>query len=275
MWDSFIEPAADFLVKYRYSHDLEKVNVSDFVGGYNYIKEENPLDTDYKHSGLPRPSYDPWEIERGIFAYTIATVYGGLIAAANLADVYGDSAAKGRYLKAAAEVKIGAESSMIIKNEWRFAKSIICNPLGKSCMRDATVDASMTAIWRFGMYEPGEKIVANTMKTIEERLWVQTEVGGFARKENDWYHRGTQPIQGNPWFICTLWMAQYAILQNDMEKAKRYIKWVIDHTDTTGLMGEQSDPYTGFAISVKPLTWSHAEYVNTIIMVRKKFAGKL
>jgi hypothetical protein len=52
------------------------------------------------------------------------------------------------------------------------------------------------------------------MKAVEEKLWVKTRVGGLARYENDYYHRVSNDIAavpGNPWFICTLWLADYFI----------------------------------------------------------------
>ena len=53
-----------------------------------------------------------------------------------------------------------------------------------------------------------------TMSAVEKKLWVKTEVGGVARYENDYYHRISNDIAAvprNPWFICTLWLADYFI----------------------------------------------------------------
>ncbi|MFC1982996.1 hypothetical protein ACFLV5_04370 [Chloroflexota bacterium] len=47
-----------------------------------------------------------------------------------------------------------------------------------------------------------------------QELWCKTEVGGVARYENDRYQQISQDIAnipGNPWFICTMWVAQYHI----------------------------------------------------------------
>ena len=52
------------------------------------------------------------------------------------------------------------------------------------------------------------------MRAVEQKLWVKTGVGGVARYENDYYHRVSSDIAtvpGNPWFICTLWLADYFI----------------------------------------------------------------
>ncbi len=73
---------------------------------------------------------------------------------------------------------------------------------------------------------------------------------------------------GNPWFICTLWMADYHIAAartpEDLAQAATLIKWVTDHTLESGILAEQVHPYTGAPLSVSPLTWSHAALVVTI-----------
>jgi GH15 family glucan-1,4-alpha-glucosidase len=78
---------------------------------------------------------------------------------------------------------------------------------------------------------------------------------------------------GNPWFVTTLWFTQYKIaiassvaeLQStakDIEWAASFARW--------GMLSEQLNPYTGEAISATLLTWSHAEYVRTVIEFSKK-----
>ncbi|MBS0628061.1 MAG: glycoside hydrolase family 15 protein, partial [Verrucomicrobia bacterium] len=41
-------------------------------------------------SGLPLPSYDLWEERQGILTFTVSAVYGGLMAAANFAEGFGE-----------------------------------------------------------------------------------------------------------------------------------------------------------------------------------------
>ena len=52
------------------------------------------------------------------------------------------------------------------------------------------------------------------MKARKDHLWVNTQVGGIARYEGDRYYlssAGSKEVPGNPWFICTLWLAQWYI----------------------------------------------------------------
>ena len=39
---------------------------------------------------LPKPSYDLWEERYGIWTYTVASVYGGLMAGAYFTELFGD-----------------------------------------------------------------------------------------------------------------------------------------------------------------------------------------
>ena len=47
------------------------------------------------------------------------------------------------------------------------------------------------------------------------RLWVQTDIGGLARYQNDSYQQverqDTSRVPGNLWFVCTMWLARYRL----------------------------------------------------------------
>ena len=109
------------------------------------------------------------------------------------------------------------------------------------------------------------------MQAIRDRLWVNTPVGGVARYEDDYYHRiseDTQKIPGNPWFICTLWLAQWHIATartlEDLKPALDILAWAHSHALPSGVMAEQVNPLTNEPLSVSPLTWSHAALVTTV-----------
>jgi GH15 family glucan-1,4-alpha-glucosidase len=91
------------------------------------------------------------------------------------------------------------------------------------------------------------------------------------RYENDYYYQVTHDLlqaQGNPWFICTLWLAQYRIAHAttlyELRSALPLLDWVRVHALPSGIMAEQVNPFTSEPLSVSPLTWSHGEYVLTV-----------
>lgn len=136
---------------------------------------------------------------------------------------------------------------------------------------DATIDASLYGMFAFGVYDPNDIKVQNTMKAIEETLWVKTKIGGIARYEQDSYQRvaSDSGIPGNPWIICTMWMAQYYIAAaksiEELEKVTNYLRWAVSRALPSGVLAEQINPFTGAPVSVSPLTWSHATVVQTVM----------
>ena len=143
---------------------------------------------------------------------------------------------------------------------------------GGSWEVDEIIDASLVGLWQFGMYRPDDPKIASTMQAILEQLWVKTSVGGIARYINDHYHQVSQDISnvpGNPWFICTLWLAEWYALTakraDDLKQALDILEWVAVHALPSGILAEQLDPYNEQPVSVSPLTWSHAAYVNAVL----------
>src|SRR4051812_32019484 len=277
LWVDVVQKAADFMARYR-----------------------DP------RTGLPLPSYDLWEERWGVHAFTVATVYGGLKAAHNFAVAFGDRERAEVYAKAAEEVKAGAAKYLFSTKLNRFVRRLVnreapkppdsptykeTSPLAPLVVDaadsgrpwasftvdelfevDETVDASLYAVFKFHLFEADDPRVESTMRAVEQKLWIKTAVGGVARYENDYYHRVSGDIAnvpGNPWFICTLWLADYYISRattlEDLKKALPVFEWTAAHAMESGVLAEQVNPYTSEPLSVSPLTWSHATVVSTAI----------
>lgn len=222
-------------------------------------------------TGLPQQSWDLWEERRGILSWTVASVYAGLVAAARFANAFGELDLRDTYEQAANEIKAGADAHLWREEAGRFVRMIV--PKGDGSFDvDWTIDSSIAGLFLFGLYPANDPRVVKTMESVRERLWVKTNVGGIARYENDYYHQCSQDIQncpGNPWIICTLWLARWIIAKaestEDLAPAVDLIKWVAAHALPSGVLAEQIHPHTGEPLSVSPLTWSHGEVVVTIV----------
>lgn len=145
-------------------------------------------------------------------------------------------------------------------------------------IEDDNIDASMAFVHTMGLLPADDPRVEKTMKAIRDRLWVKTEVGGLARYVDDYYHqvtKDTDNVPGNPWFICTLWLADYEIAKaktgEDLAKALPIINWVADRALPSNILAEQVHPETNAPLSVSPLTWSHATVVSTLVAYAEKF----
>jgi len=229
-------------------------------------------------TGLPLPSYDLWEEKWGIHTFTVSAVYAGLKGAEQFAIFFGDKRRSEIYRKAAHEVRAAMDAHLYSKEHKRFLKTILPKSDGGFDL-DLTIDASIYAPFYFKVFEPDDERVVNTMNAVKEHLWVKTSVGGIARYEGDRYHQSADnagDIPGNPWFICTLWLAQWYIAvaktPDDLKEAAAILDWVTSNALSSGVLAEQVHPYKNFPISVSPLTWSHAAFIATVLEYVKKFA---
>ncbi len=238
-YNSFIEPAARFLC--------------------DYIE---PL------TGLPTASFDLWEEKYGTSTYTAASVYGGLMAAVRFASLLGKEndartclAVAERMQKAIVEVLYDKELKMFVKH--------VKHTNDGELEYDRTIDtSSFHGIVFFGVLEPDDVLVKESLKTIEKVLQVEGSSKGFVRYQNDRYYTMQEAGSPNPWVICTLWVAQYYIKlaqkPADLQKALELLEWTASHASETGTLSEQMHPHTREHLSTSPLIWSHAEYVLTV-----------
>lgn len=244
LYSPFVEQAADFLLSFR----------------------------DDK-TGLPLPSYDLWEERRGVFTYTAATVIAGLRAAAELAALFQDEARAEACLNGAQDMKQAIDQHLYCAREGRYARGIVVE--NGVQIRDATVDSSLLGLVIFGGYDPLDPRIVKTVQAVEQHLWVQTGSGGLARYEGDRYQRALDDVPGNPWIVCTLWLAQYRIAaarsRKELERAEPLLQWVAERALPSGVLPEQAHPLTGEFLSVSPLTWSH----GTLVAAMLDYADKL
>lgn len=218
-------------------------------------------------TGLPLPSYDLWEERLGTFTFTAAAVWAGLNAAAGLANLFNDQERRDAWTKAAGEVRAAMRDHLWMETENRFARGLVVN--GDALELDGTVDASAFATFYLGVFPAESALVEGTMRAVRERLTVHTETGGTARYENDAYHRiyaETDRIPGNPWILCTLWLAEYeaALGEEYVMSALDRVRWARARATQSMILPEQIDPHDGQQLSVAPLTWCHAQIVSVV-----------
>jgi len=245
IYNSLIKKAADFMVEYR-----------------------------DKKTGLPKPSYDLWEEKLGTSTFSSAAVYGALIAASNFAKILGKEKSEKLYRDTALEIKEAIIKYLYDEEEGIFYKML--NFENEEIIYDKTLDmSSIFGIFNFGVLDIENSKISRAIKKVEERLLCKTEVGGIARYEGDPFYRRSDNTPGNPWFITTLWLAQYYVAkakkEEDFQEVRKWLNWTVDHALASGVLSEQMDPHTGEQLSAAPLTWSHAEFVITVV----KYLNKL
>jgi glucoamylase len=220
---------------------------------------------------LPLASHDLWEERYGVHLFTCAAVVGGLRAAASFAHTFDDGGNARRYAAAADEIVQALGHHFWSESEQRFARMGTRTERGYAL--DTCVDASAFGLFAFGALPASDPRVVAMMNAVRQRLTVHTSGGGIARYEGDLYHRvspDVAAVPGNPWFVCTLWLAQFEIARatslDDLDRhALPIVDWVAQHCLPSGVLAEQVHPFDNRPVSVSPLTWSHATYVTTVL----------
>jgi len=228
-------------------------------------------------NGLHDPCMGLWETYYGIFSHTNASVYGGLVAAAHIAEEYDEPGLARRWLEHAEFVKMKTKEKLWL-GEGYFAKGIIDNKL------DPTLDAATLGTFvPFNMLSPYDHneraMICSIIDKIEKNLRIAVNGHyGIKRYENDRY------IGGNPWIVTTLWLSKAMLTlasaladeddqesqhkqQQLIDSAVEYIRWALKGTTGPGLLPEQVDRFTGRPAWAIPLGWSCALMLDNIMLL--------
>ncbi len=248
------------------SHDVEyiKANFNKFIrpaGNFmaGFI---------HKDTNLPHASYDLWEEKFATHTYTAAVTLAALNTAAGLANVCGRSVESAKWRLAAARIEEGMK--LLFNPEMQcYRKSLLTGEDG-NLEFDNTVDISSAfGVFMYDSSRAGSGALSQAMEVTEQKLMDRSPTGGVARYVNDQYFLEHHDYPGNPWYVCTLWMAQYYVKSGKLDKANAIIDWVIKHKTPSDLFSEQLDPVNGQPLGVTPLVWSHAEFINTLLLMHQ------
>lgn len=243
-------PSADLLKEFYKTMIMPMANFMT-----EYVDQDN---------GLPEPSYDLWEQTFLTSTYTTAVVYAALLAASDLAVAANDQNNAVKWRSAATDIQTAAHKHLYNADRKVFYRGINVNK--RKIISDPVVDcSSIFGAYIFGLFDANSEEMLSSIATIEQLFGINDGAPGLPRYENDDYRRVSPGVTGNYWFITSFWLAQYYIDINQKDKALAILDWAKSHSLSTGVMGEQLDPVTNQIISPAPLTWTHAEYVATLL----------
>lgn len=213
-------------------------------------------------TNLPHASYDLWEEKFLTTTYTVAATYAALLVASQFADIFNYPEDAIAWREAAERIKTSLGQLYNDDGQY-FRKGFLYHQDSGQIDYDDTLDlSSFYGMMMFGPAEAKDQVDA-TVKRIEQILYKHSPSGGSPRYEKDFYMHRHDEYLGNPWFICSFWLAQYYKDQGDESKASEIMQWANERTLESGIMSEQVDPLNSEQVGVSPLVWSHAEYVNT------------
>ncbi|MBP1910628.1 glycoside hydrolase family 15 protein [Methanolobus bombayensis] len=229
--------------------------------------------------GVHDPCICLWETHLGIFTYTNAAIYAGLLSAANMAKDYNEKGLADRWTERAEFIKKTTIERFWL-DEGYFARGMTNGNL------DTAIDASIIGTFvPFGLLCPDvpeeKEMIKSIIKNIEQQLRVPVnDHFGIKRYVNDNY------IEGNPWIVTTLWLSK-AMLEmasgidpnvGDAENkehrelthnALKYIQWSLKGTTGAGMLPEQVNKYTGRPAWAIPLCWSCALMLDNVLLLDK------
>ncbi len=236
LYDTFIQPACNFM--------------SEFID---------------PQTNLPHATYDLWEEKFLTSTYTTSIVYKSLLSAVVFAEMFEYPNDIVKWKEAADKISTGLDQ-LFSEDRQLLIKGFLLQEDG-SLQNDNTLDIS--SFYGATTFElpVGINHVHQTAMAAEKILLDQSPSKGSPRYEHDNYFATDTAYQGNPWFVTTLWLAQYYAKTGDIDKAKSYIDWTLSHSYKSGILAEQINPNSGESISVAPLVWSHAELINTILVL--------
>ncbi|MEO8862860.1 MAG: glycoside hydrolase family 15 protein, partial [Candidatus Saccharimonadales bacterium] len=250
---------------------------------YNYAKDEDFVRNLYStfispaagflagfiddQTNLPHASYDLWEEKFLTTTYSVAVTYQALLVAADFAEQFEFPDDALAWRAAAERILTGVD--VFFDPERKLLRKGFLLKQDDTLAFDNTLDISSLYGQMMYAYQGTPDQILDTVKGIEEILLNNSPSGGSPRYEKDNYFASDPQYMGNPWFVTTLWLAQYYIKSGNPDRGRELVAWAMERTLPSGVLSEQVNPTDSKPISVAPLVWSHAEFINTVIDLSK------
>lgn len=225
-----------------------------------------------QHTSLPHATYDLWEEKFLTTTYTTALVHAALTSAVKMAEKMKRPDDVVRWQTVADEM-FEASHKLLFNKQTNFFYKGFVNHGEMGLKYDDTIDvSSFYGAFMYGLFEPDSREMVAAHQTLQKVFHVSdTEVMPLSRYEYDQYDTVDPSGLGNPWFVTTFWMAQYAIERGNAPLAAKTIEWAKSVMLLSGVLSEQVNPYDNRKfLSVAPLIWSQAEFINTLLDLQKK-----
>lgn len=204
-------------------------------------------------------SYDLWEETEDVHTYSLSAIFAAFEAMLKMYEIikpqYEENRLKIEQI-AKANRRLGKKliqiKEYVLKNLYNNeTKTFVRNT------KDGKMDISLLGlVYPFQMFTPSEKQIENTVEKIN--LTLRTYTGGYLRYEGDNY------INGNPWIISNMWLANYYLDKGNKNKAKECFDFAVKTATKHGYLGEQVNNQTLTPAWVTGLGWSHAMFIITL-----------
>lgn len=233
-FDDFIKPAADFMA--------------------NFIDDQTKL---------PHASYDLWEQKFATHTYTVAITIGALDAASYLARELNQQESAIAWEVVAEKFRNTIDT--LYNRAGYFRKSLLLQADGQLEFDEVVDISSLYGCFMYARLPLNDERLTKTADTVIAQLYNQSPAGGVIRYPGDGYFLSDDTYPGNPWIVCSMWLAQYLVHSGNTEEAQKLVDWALSKQTASGMLSEQFDAKTGQPVGVTPLVWSHAELINSLL----------
>lgn len=203
-------------------------------------------------------SYDLWEENEGIHAYSLASIFAAFQSMIKIYNIL-EEEFKDNRLKLEQDKERIAKLENYLLNIKEYIIKNFYDDNKKSFIRnkDGKIDISLVGlVYPFKLFSPKEKKIVNTIEKMH--LTLRTYTGGYLRYEGDRYKGG------NPWVIANLWLANYYLDLGEKKKAEEYFKFSVIASTEHGFLPEQVNNSNMKPTWVIGLAWSHAMFIVTL-----------
>ena len=211
------------------------------------------------------PCYDCWEeFPDKLHTYTLASIYGGLRAAAAM-------------LGAGSVADFASDTAALIK-QFVLDNCVVDGSLVKF-EGSRVVDGSLICVSTpYGLFAPDDPVMQATIARIESDL--RQEGGGVHRYKEDSYYGGGE------WVLLTAYLGWYYVERGQVEQARALLNWVEECADPRGELPEQMPRHLNhpdmlpvwekrWGPIATPLLWSHAAYLTLATALQGRTASLL
>jgi glucoamylase len=230
----------------------------------------------------PATQQERWEENAGYSPATLAAEIAGLVCAADLARLAGDTASAERYLTIADKWNSDIEKWTLTTNGQlgkgtyylRISDGLPNNPTqltiangGGSYDQRTIVDQSFLELVRLGLRKATDPNILATLGVTDAELEVKTPKGeAYRRYQHDGYGESApgkgQDGHGQLWPLLLGEHSIYEIAQTGSEHpASWYLPVMSSYANAGGMLPEQVFADGSGTGSATPLVWAHAEYV--------------
>lgn len=215
------------------------------------------VDVLFSYLGIQKLIGPEGGVNEGVFgpAYITSSnmfIYGGLMAAAEIARIHHDNVSFERWRNLAIEIDKGIQSTWVQNERYGY---------GFTTYADEVVE-KYDAPQYFGSlygYPINQRMLDNNQFLLKNASFFNHGIG-YTEQE---YHHG-------PWLFNTGACAQFQALIGNYKEYRNKVYWMVEHSNGYGLMPEAIDANNENISFINPLTWACAEFVSTISIMATK-----